>query len=368
MIEISIITRSPNKAIKYLNKLNVNIYYTKYNKNSIIIKINKKDLKKIEKFYNYKIIKLHGSKEIINYTKQNKLSIMYLISFITIIFIFTRIIIDIEIISENHNLTSIILNELDKNNIRKYSVVKNPNKLNKIKEKLLNSNKEYLEWINIERQGMKYIINLEPKIEKNKTNDPTHCNIISTKNATITRIITHKGVELISLNDSVNKGDILISGDIFYNNEIKKQVCAKGVVYGTTWYTISLEIPINHEIIFPKNKIRYNILIKKNNKKYKLLKSRISDYVEENKKIINIFGSEIYLQKEIEVTKKTIEYTEEELEKVIEEKITKTMSQTLKGESKIISRKVLKKQVNNSTIELEIFIVAEEQISVSQSN
>ena len=50
MIEITINTKSPYKTIKYINKLNINIYNIKYNKNSITLKINQKDLKKLSKY------------------------------------------------------------------------------------------------------------------------------------------------------------------------------------------------------------------------------------------------------------------------------------------------------------------------------
>lgn len=363
MIEITITTTSPYKAIKYLNKLNIDIYNIKYSKTSITLKISSKDLKKIDKYYKYKINKTYGKQELINYTKQNKISIIYLTIIIILITLFTNIIIDIDIINENRNLTSIILNELDKNNIHKYQIALPSIKLNNLKETIIYNQKENIEWLNIERKGMKYIINLEPKVTKNKQNNKEYCNIISNKNAIISRIITYKGVELVSQNDSVNKGDILISGDIIYNNELKKQVCAKGTVYGTTWYRINIEIPTTHEITIRQNKTRSNILIEYKNNKYKIFKPRIKNYIENNKKIINIFGIEIYYQKEIEVIKKTLKYNEKELNNLINNKINETMSHNLTGQSKIIDRKVLKKEVNNSTIELEIFIVAEEQIS-----
>ena len=87
------------------------------------------------------------------------------------------------------------------------------------------------------------------------------------------------------------------------------------------------------------------------------------DYIVEQKKIINIFGIELYLQKEIQVKKETKPYTEEELNTLIDNKLKETLSHTLKGEYSIINRNTLKKYINNSKIELEIFIVAEEQIS-----
>ena len=363
MIDIFITTKSPYKTIKYLNKLNINIYNIKYNKEGITLKISLKDINKVDKYYNYKIIKQYGNKEIINYLKTNIIPTIYLIITIILIFILTRITINIEVISENTKLRNHILNELSKQNLTKYTIIKSNKEIQTIKETILNNNKDILEWINIERIGMKYIINIEPRIIKNKQEQYPYCNIISTKDSIVTRIITHKGTELVDINDHVSKDQILISGSIKYNDEIKKQVCASGTVYGTTWYTIDLSIPNNKEIITKQDKHRYNIIFKYNNKTKKLLKDKYKDYIIEQKKIVNIFGLEIYIQKETKVKKEIKPYTEEEINNLIDTKLNKTLSNTLKGEYSIKNRNTLKKYINNSKIELEIFIVAEEQIS-----
>ena len=363
MIEIYILTKSPYKTIKYLNKLKTNIYNIKYKDDGIILKTDKKSLNKIDKYYHYKIIKEYGKKEITNYLKQNIFQTIYLISTIILIFIFTRITINIEVISENTNLRNHILNELDKQNLTKYTLIKNNKEIKTIKETILNNNKDILEWINIERIGMKYIINIEPKIIKNKQEQSSYCNIISTKDAIITKVITHKGVEQVEQNDSVKKDQILISGDVTYNEEIKKQVCANGIVYGTTWYTIDISIPTTKDTITKLDKTRYNIILKYNNKTKKLLKDKYKDYITKQKKIVNIFGIEIYIQKETKIKKETTKYTEKELNNLIDKKLNETLSHTLKGDYSIIKRNTLKKYINNSKIELEIFIVAEEQIS-----
>lgn len=365
MIEIKLLTKSPYKAIKYLNKIKINIYNIKYQKDGITLKINLKDLNKVNKFYNIEIIKEYGKQNLKKQLNSQKISIIYFIIILSTIFLMTRIIIDIQVITGNTNLKSHILNELDKQGITKYTIIKDNKTLNNIKETILYNNKDLLEWLNIERVGMKYIINIEPKISKTKRESQEYCNIISTKDSIITRIITSKGEEIVDINDSVKKGDILISGNIKYNDEVKKQVCASGIVYGTTWYTISITIPQTKEILIKKDKTRYNILIKYNNKSYKLFKSRINNYQTENKKIINIFGIEIYLSKEFEVEKNNIELTTNEQENIIEEKINEALSHNLNKEYKIIDRKVLKKQTNDSKIELELFIVAEEQISTT---
>ena len=363
MIDILINTKSPYKTIKYLNKLNINIYNINYHNNGITLKIALRDLNKVDKYYRYKIIKQYGNKEIINYFKINIIPTLYLISILTLIILFTKITLNIEVITENTKLRNHITNELYKQNITKYTIIKSNKEIQSIKETILNNNKDILEWINIERIGMKYIINIEPKITKNKQEQPQYCNIISTKDSIITKVITHKGTELVDINDHVSKDQILISGNIIYNDEIKKQVCANGIVYGTTWYTVDISIPTAKEIITKLDKYRYNIILKYNNKTKKLLKDKYKDYITSNKRIINIFGIEIYIQKETKVKKETIPNTKKEIDILIDNKLKETLSHTLKGEYKIIKQNTLKKYINNSKIELEIFIVAEEQIS-----
>lgn len=229
----------------------------------------------------------------------------------------------------------------------------------------MQNNKEIIEWINIERHGMKYIINIEPKIEKNKEEKEPYCNIISTKDSIITKIITSNGIEMKEVNESVKKDEIIISGDIKYNEETKNQVCATGIVYGKTWYTINISLPKTYEKKEILKKTRNNILIKHNNKKYKLFKPRLEYFEEKNKKIINFLGIEIYLQKEYEVSINYENYTESELEDLLKKLVIEKMNQTLEGKHQILEQKVLKKTNKDSTIDIEIFIVAEEQISTT---
>lgn len=276
---------------------------------------------------------------------------------------YSRIIIDVDILTNNKELYSLILHELDVHSIKKYTIRKSDKKISDIKEQILKNNKEKIEWINIEQVGMKYIINIEPKIDKNKKEQKEYCNIISSKDSIITRIITEKGIELKEINDYVKENDIIISGDITYNEETKSQVCASGVVYGKTWYTINISIPKKHEIITTANKKRYNIMIENNNKKYKIFKTRLKDYIDENKEIVNIFGIKIYFQKEKEVTKEIKEYSEEELLQLADNLVKEKMSNNLNGNFNILEQKVLKKSDNDSTIDMDIFIVAEEEIS-----
>ncbi len=312
------------------------------------------------------MVKYYGKKKLINYIYLNKTSFIYLGFILLLVFIFTRFIINITVITEDKNLKRTLLNELDKNGISNYSLIKSNEKINLIKEKIVESNKDIIEWLNIERKGMKYIINVEPKVVKNKEEELPYCNIVSTKDSVVTRIISSKGEEIVDVNDSVKKGDVLVSGDITFNNETKKQVCASATVYGRTWYTVNLSLPRSYEDVEKLNKYRYNLLVKFNNKSFKIFKSRLKSYKDESKRIVNFLGIELYLQREVEVKVSAKEYNQEELNSNINKLVEEKMKHTLKGDYRIIDQKVLKKDINDSKIDIELFIVAEEEIGTRE--
>ena len=58
--------------------------------------------------------------------------------------------------------------------------------------------------------------------------------------------ITNKGQEIKQVGDYVSEGDILISGEIKFNEETKNIVCASGDVYAEVWYTTEVKLPLNY--------------------------------------------------------------------------------------------------------------------------
>ena len=148
--------------------------------NIVELKIKYKDLSKLEKLYKYKIIRYYGPISIINKIQNNKLLIIQFIAILIMIIIYTNIIIDIKIETNNTNYYNLINKELKNNNIVKYSIALNENKLYEIKNKILEENKN-IEWININRVGMAYNIKFQPKIINNPKEEHNNCDIVSTK-------------------------------------------------------------------------------------------------------------------------------------------------------------------------------------------
>jgi hypothetical protein len=104
-------------------------------------------------------------------------------------------------------------------------------------------------------------------------------------------------------------------------------------------------------------------MVEVNNNKYKIFKSRLNNYETEEVKLFTLFNITFYKLKEYEVNMENLKYSEEEaLDKAInlaDEKINIKL-----GENESIKlRKVLKKSINDSTMDLELFYVVIEDIT-----
>ena len=150
--------------------------------------------------------------------------------------------------------------------------------------------------------------------------------------------------------------------EIKLNEEVRGDVCASGKVYAEVWYKVNTSFPLEYIETKETGKMRFNMMLKKGEYEYIILKSRVKDRMVENKYITTIFNYELYLQKEKEVIKTAKKYTLNEAENkaidLIHEKLTLKESET----PKIIKEKVLQKSVNNDKLDIEMFIAVEEQI------
>ena len=361
-IFIKITTRTPYQMIKTFRNLKINIYNITYNKDNVIFEIDKKNYPKIQKNYHATVIKGDFFQSITLLIKNKLPKIISLVFFFILISIYQNFIIKIDIITEDTQIRELIQKELLHNDFLPYHFKKSASTINKLKNKIINNNKDQIEWLNIEQIGMKYQINVEPKVTITPVKDQHKCHIIARKDATITKIISSKGEEVKEINDNVKKGDIIINGTIKLNEQDIAKTCATGHVYGKTWYTVHITTTKTYEKIIPQTKIRYNLLFEHHNQKNKIFRSRLKDHLDENKKIFSFFGYKLLFQKEHEISKEIKEYTPEELDKKVNELINAKIKNITHQENSILDKKVLKKEENNSTISIDIFIVAEEEI------
>ena len=349
------VNRFINKCIS--NKIYLsNISYIDNNK--IICIINLDDYKKIKRLNYYSKIKIVSYVGINKVKEMIKNNIFYIIIFILafiLIDIITSYIVDIEVIHSSSSIRKLIYKELDNNNVKKYSFAYDFNELEKIQDNILINNKDKLEWISITKDGMKYIIRCEERKIKEINKESGYRNIVAKKDAYITKIISTKGVNLVRSGEYVKKGDVLISGEIKLYEEVKGDTLATGYVYGNVWYNVEVSIPKEENKKEYTGKSRFNINI--NDKIF--FKNKYKYFSQENIREIKILGLKIKFYKEKEYGYKKHILSDEEVENLVNDKIKEKFSNI----GTISSQKVLKKEINNSTIDYRVFVICNELIS-----
>lgn len=347
-----------NRFIKKCIDNNINLYNISYVKDKMVVLIDVKDYLKIKRLNYYskiRVVKYDGLLNIKKIIKDN----MFYISVIFLSFIWmnllTNYIVDIEIIHSNSGIRRLLKEELDKNNIKKFSLAYSFEELDNITKKILADNKNNLEWVSIKKDGMKYIVRAEERIIKSEVVSDKPRDIIASKDAYITKVISSKGNVLVRQGEYVKKGTVLISGKITLYEDVKGVTSASGSVYGNVWYECTVETPkeISSERLTGRK--RYNLNV--GNKI--LLRNKYQNFRQKNIREIKIFGLKIkfYKEEEVEIikTKTDDEYALNRLKEEFDKK--------LNGKGVIIYQKVLKKEENNSTIKYRVFIITNELIN-----
>ena len=347
-----------NRFIKKCIDNNINLYNISYVKDKIIVLIDVKDYLKIKRLNYYSKIRVVKYDGLLNIKKIIKDNMFYiLVIFLSFIWmnLLTNYIVDIKIIHSNNGIRRLLKEELDKNNVKRFSLAYSFEKLDNITKKILADNKNNLEWVSIKKDGMKYIVRAEERIIKNEEVSDKPRDIVASKDAYITKVISSKGNVLVRQGEYVKKGTVLISGKITLYEDVKGVTSASGSVYGNVWYECAVEIPneISSERLTGRK--RYNLNV--GNKI--LLRNKYQNFRQKNIREIKIFGLKIkfYREEEAEIikTKTDDEYALNRLKEEFDRK--------LNGKGVIIYQKVLKKEENNSTIKYRVFIIANELIN-----
>ena len=246
-VSLTIEGKNINRFIKRLTTKKIEILSLKYkDENHVTILVYKKDLEtifKIKSIYQITENNVYGLLKIKQNLKLNThLIIIITISFLIFLF-FTHVIFDIEVIHSSKEIRTLLQDELAQYGIKKYSISKSFNELEKIKEKILNKYPNKLEWLEIEKEGTKYVVRVEErKITKNNDNN-TPRNIIAKKSGVLKKVVASKGDIIKDMDDYVNKGDIIVNGELIFNNKVTGKVRSEGKAYAEVWYVTKTEYP-----------------------------------------------------------------------------------------------------------------------------
>lgn len=324
-----------------------------------------KKLLKHKSIYKITILDYYGSIKIAKKIKKNYLLLISMFLGIILILILSKMIFKIEIIHQDEQIRTKIKAELNSYGIKKYSFKKNKEDLEKIKNKILNKNKDTLEWIEIIPYGTKYTIRVvERKINKDTTKYQ-YQHIVSKKNAIITEINAIKGEKVKFVNDYVKKGDIIISGNIQLMDNTTTLTMAKGSVLGSVWYIVDIDYPFvyQEDIYTGKSKKVYSIYFF--NKRFSIFNFKnFHSFVSKKKNLItsNFLDIKLVSEKQYEVIIKDEVYTEEIVGVKAINYIKEKMMNDNKDIKDIKEVKILSTTINASSINFKMFVRTIEDI------
>ena len=368
-VRVKITGKNVNNYLKRLIANKIDLIDLKYNShNEAVVTIKYSDylkLKTVRSSYDVKVTNTYGKLRIRNKIKRSYILLSSIILGIALIILLSNIIFSIEVIHTNKSVIELVGNELNKNGLKKYTFKKKYKDIKKIEDKILNDNKDKLEWISIDIIGTKYVVRIEERKIKNENNDNIYQDIVASKSGVIKKIIALSGEKKYEIDNFVSKGDTIIKGSITKPNNEVILTHASGLVYAEVWYQISVEYPYQYkeEILTGNKKNIY--YLKFINKRLELFNFKKYKNFQKEPKILlynNILPISLVKEKQYEVNIIDEIYTTEE---VINKAITLAESRLMSSNKKIdkIERvSIIKKEEYDSKIRLDLFISVIEEI------
>ncbi len=270
-IKIKVEGKNINNFIRRLIKNNINIEKVipiSYKEAHLLVDYRElAKIQKIKTIYKVKVIKYYGRLRLLKRTKRDIFLLLSLLVGVLTIYILSNMIFKIEVIHSNRNIIKLVNEELYNNGIRKYHFVKSYSEIEKIKKKILEDNKDSIEWLEIIRDGTKYTVRVEERIINKREDSDKVYDIVAGKNAVIKTIIANSGEKVKNINTYVKKGETIISSQIMLPNNTTIEKSASGTITGEVWYTIRVEYPyIYNETLYTGNKKKvlvFNLLNKR---------------------------------------------------------------------------------------------------------
>lgn len=370
---IKIEGRRPSSLLSLLIILKIPFIKKKETKDYLILEIEEEYFQKIKKLaptYEITILKRTGKAYLIHLYKTKKIFLYSIIFAFLVIILLTNIIFSVRVVETDKEIKDMILTDLRENGITRFRFKVSYKRKEAIREKILEKEKDYLEWLEIEEIGTMYQVKVIRRINNPKEEELKPRSIVAKKKGRITRIEADYGEVTTKKNDVVDKGDTLISGLIKNKEEIKTKVAARGKVYAEVWYQVNLNLPTIYqeeiktgnkkntlEIIFLDKNIFISELFKYNN-------SISKETVLYNNPLIPF---RISFTKKEEIKLKQVAYQEDKTLKKIKKLAIDKLKQRIGNDIKILSINVLKKKASADKIEVELFFKVEEDITSYES-
>lgn len=366
-VKIEITGKNPDYFLKEIIKKNINIYDLKKNYKTITIIIDYSDYLKILEIkttYKIKLIRTYGISKIKEIIKRYLYFFIFMFIGIIINIILSNMIFEVEVIHPKKEIVNLVKRDLKELGIKKYNFKVNYKKKEIIKRKILEKEKNKIEWLEIENKGTKYIVKVEERKINKEDNKCNPRNIISKKDSIILEISSSDGEIIKKKLDYVSKGEVIISGLIHNKETVVSKRCSKGKVFGEVWYKVKVSIPKKYKEEKNLNNSNYGVSLNIFNKKINI-NNKYKYYKTTNYNILHSliipFTLNFTKYKELKIINKI--YTIDNINDISLSTAEKVINKKLKEDEEILSKKVLKKTIKDSKIEVEVFLKVKEDIT-----
>jgi competence protein ComGC len=190
----------------------------------------------------YKEIKIISNDRVVNLFLRlfsEKLVIICLIISSIFYIYLSNLVFHIEIIGDSDYLNQFLLNQLEFYNIEENKQLPTIEELKKIEKDILINNTDKFDIINIIKNGNHIFLNYERK-KKSLNIEDTKTKIFSSKDAIISKIIIGKGKVLVTENQFVMQGDLLVDDHLNINGQ-PHFIGTIGLIYGYTYKKVEFK-------------------------------------------------------------------------------------------------------------------------------
>lgn len=370
---LKITGKRPQIFIDMLIRLHINFALVEQTYQFVVIEVLEEDYEKIQKLktsYEITIIKRKGFAYLLYILHTKKIFLGAIFIGFLLLTLLSNMTFSIQIIETDQEIKDIIMADLKEFGIEKYRFKVSYDQKEAIRTKILEKEKEILEWLEIEEKGTSYQVKLIKRVQQEpiETAQPRH--LVAKKSGMIVEIQADHGEILVQKNQYVEAGDILVSGIIKNKEEIVSQVAAEGKVYAEVWYTVNMQLPFVYEEEQPtgrsKQVLEFNFL------HHTIALNDFFPYQHANNQESVLWKHSllpfyISFTNKKEVTIQRMNYSEDQAHEAIVDLATEKLRTKLGDDIEIISEKVLKKETTTDRINIELFFKVKEDITSYRS-
>ena len=366
---IKITGKDPKYFLRHLIVKKIKLYNIIEDHDGISLTVDEVDYAKILKMktsYNIKIVNRFGVAKLRYLLLKYKYILFFLFLTLGIMIILSHFIFFIDVIHSKEEMRELVENDLKEFGISKYKFRVSYAKKEEIRNKILEKEKDKIEWLEIDRIGTRYIVNVEERLIKDNKVDNEVRDIVAKKDAMILNIEAETGEIVRKKYEYVRKGDTIVSGTIKNKEDEVSKVKAEGKVYGEVWYSVTVELPKKYYEEKKTGKTSKALTLRIANKKISVPFSKDNrSYISEDSPILenNLIPIKLVLETKHEIEIIDKEYNMDNSSSEAIKLATKKLEDRLDEQSMILSKKVLKKALKNSKIIVEIFFKVRENIT-----